>query len=120
MKFAPYLYKVLDWYVIDGDTLDLTIDLGFGLTYKFRGRLIGVDAPDISAAHTEDEKEKAYAAKDYLERLLKSYKDKLYVMCSQKPETFNRWLVDLLVIDEKTKEYISLNEKMALYLSEKK
>jgi len=120
MKFAPYLYRVVDWRVIDGDTLDLVIDLGFNLTFRFRGRLLGVDAPDVSAARTEEERSVAQRVKEYLERLLERYKDRLYVMCSQKPESFNRWLVDLLVIDESTGEYLSLNEKVASYVSEQK
>ncbi len=33
--------------VVDGDTLDLIIDLGFGLTLKHRVRLLGVDTPEI-------------------------------------------------------------------------
>ena len=32
--------------VIDGDTVDATIDLGFGLWASFRFRLTGVDTPE--------------------------------------------------------------------------
>jgi len=119
MKYAPYLYKVLDWNVVDGDTLDLTVDLGFGLTFKFRGRLMRADAPDISTARTKEELEEAQRAKEHLERLLEDYRDNLYVICSEKPETFNRWLVDLLAYDEITKEYVSLADKMISYLRQK-
>ncbi len=44
----PYTYRVLDVLrVIDGDTVDMRIDLGFGLSAAFRFRLIGVDAPEV-------------------------------------------------------------------------
>ena len=36
--------------VIDGDTIDLDIDLGFHLTSRVRVRLLGVDAPETRGA----------------------------------------------------------------------
>ena len=38
-----YWYRVLDCVVIDADTVDLTIDLGFQINYKDRFRLYGPD-----------------------------------------------------------------------------
>ena len=34
--------------VVDGDTLDLQIDLGFGVYRKLRARLASVDAPELT------------------------------------------------------------------------
>ncbi len=48
MTSQPYTYRVLEVLrVIDGDTVDMRIDLGFGLSAAFRFRLIGVDAPEV-------------------------------------------------------------------------
>jgi len=42
-----YEYKATITRVIDGDTFDFTIDLGFGLSYRSRLRLYGVDTPEV-------------------------------------------------------------------------
>ena len=42
--------------VVDGDTIDVTLDLGFSLTKKERVRIAGVDTPEKS---TRDKEEKA-------------------------------------------------------------
>ena len=42
-----YEYKALITNVVDGDTYDFQIDLGFGITYNDRLRLYGVDTPEV-------------------------------------------------------------------------
>lgn len=60
--------------VIDGDTVDFVIDLGFGVMYSSRIRLAGIDAPE---SRTLDKEEKAMGleAKKYLSERLKSAKN---------------------------------------------
>ena len=42
-----YEYNVKITKVVDGDTVDVDIDLGFGMTYKKqRVRLMGIDTPE--------------------------------------------------------------------------
>ena len=55
--------------VIDGDTIDVTIDLGFDLYKKERVRVAGVDTPE---KRTKDEEEKAlgYDATNWLKEKL--------------------------------------------------
>lgn len=55
--------------VIDGDTLDARIDLGFDITVKKRIRLYGVDAPEL---RTRDraEKRRGIAVKNAVESYL--------------------------------------------------
>jgi len=57
--------------VVDGDTIDVTIDLGFDLYKKERVRVAGVDTPE---KRTKDEEEKAlgYDATHWLEEKLES------------------------------------------------
>lgn len=57
-----YRAKLID--VIDGDTVDLLIDLGFGVHVKERCRLYGIDAPEMPS-------DAGKIAKAYLESLLK-------------------------------------------------
>lgn len=40
-------YLVRDWRVIDGDTLDVTLDLGFSVSTRQRLRSRTIDAPEI-------------------------------------------------------------------------
>lgn len=42
-----YHYKVKDCRVIDGDTVEAVVDLGFGISNKQRFRLRGYDAPEM-------------------------------------------------------------------------
>ena len=57
--------------VIDGDTVDAMIDLGFNTWVHKRIRLLGIDAPET---RTRDLKEKAqgFATKERLEGLLEA------------------------------------------------
>lgn len=51
-----YEYKALVTRVVDGDTIDAEVDLGFGMYTKQRFRLAGIDTPET---RTRDRKEKA-------------------------------------------------------------
>tara|TARA_R100001509_G_C4807027_1_gene195104 strand:+ start:108 stop:536 length:429 start_codon:yes stop_codon:yes gene_type:complete len=61
-------YRVKIRRVVDGDTVDVDIDLGFGVwLYKERVRLYGIDTPE---SRTRDKIEKIYgnAAKEYVKK----------------------------------------------------
>jgi micrococcal nuclease len=67
-----YEYRVKVLRVVDGDTVDVDIDLGFGVwLHKERVRLFGIDTPE---SRTRDKEEKKYglAAKAYLKAKLKA------------------------------------------------
>ena len=59
--------------VVDGDTVDVLIDLGFDILFASRVRLAGIDTPE---SRTSDKAEKALGleAKDYLKKQLKDAK----------------------------------------------
>lgn len=70
-----YQYKIKEVVrVIDGDTVDVFIDVGFDIIVKKRIRLYGINTPEI---RTRDKKEKelGYKAKDALKHLLYSSKE---------------------------------------------
>ena len=75
--------------VVDGDTVDVIIDLGFDLTKKERVRLAGIDTPE---SRTRDLEEKAMGleAKDHLTGMLES-SDKLIVK-TEKDGKYGRML----------------------------
>jgi micrococcal nuclease len=67
MSANPYTYKIKNIVrYVDGDTVDVLIDLGFDITIKKRVRLYGINTPEI---RTRDlvEKKAGFAAKTYLE-----------------------------------------------------
>jgi len=55
--------------VVDGDTVDVLIDLGFGIRMKERVRLYGVDTPEIRSLALR-EKKFGLLAKEYVEGIL--------------------------------------------------
>ena len=59
--------------VVDGDTIDVIIDLGFDILFASRVRLAGIDTPE---SRTTDKVEKALGieAKEYLKKQLKDAK----------------------------------------------
>jgi len=59
--------------VVDGDTIDIIIDLGFDILFSSRVRLAGIDTPE---SRTTDKAEKVLGleAKEYLKKQLKDAK----------------------------------------------
>ena len=64
-----YTYKIKLDRVVDGDTIDAEIDLGFDVKIKKRIRFMGINAPESRTKHLE-EKAKGLAAKDRVKQLL--------------------------------------------------
>jgi micrococcal nuclease len=69
--YEYYVRKVES--VVDGDTIDVLIDLGFDILFASRVRLAGIDTPE---SRTKDLAEKALGleAKEYLKKALKDAK----------------------------------------------
>ena len=82
--------------VIDGDTIDVNIDLGFNIWHKGRIRMAGIDSPE-SRTRNKEEKVLGLAAKSRLKELLK--KKKLSINCTKEKGKFGRILADVLAND---------------------
>ena len=69
--YEYYVRKIEN--VVDGDTIDVLIDLGFDIMFKSRVRLAGIDTPE---SRTRDLAEKALGleSKEYLKKHLKDAK----------------------------------------------
>ena len=69
--YEYYVRKVEN--VVDGDTIDVIIDLGFDILFASRVRLAGIDTPE---SRTSDKAEKVLGleAKEYLKKQLKDAK----------------------------------------------
>jgi micrococcal nuclease len=104
--YEYYVRKVEN--VVDGDTIDVLIDLGFDILFASRVRLAGIDTPE---SRTRDLAEKALGleSKEYLKKYLKDAKS--VVIKTQKmnsTEKFGR-ILGWVYINGDTE---SLNDKM--------
>jgi len=64
-----YTYNIKLDRVVDGDTIDAIIDLGFDVSIKKRVRFLGVDTPE-SRTRDLEEKARGLAAKERVKELL--------------------------------------------------
>jgi len=64
-----YTYKIKLDRVIDGDTIDAFIDLGFDVSVKKRIRFVGINTPE-SRTRDLEEKARGLAAKERLKVIL--------------------------------------------------
>ena len=102
-----FTYKVKEvTKIVDGDTVDVIIDLGFGLTKKERVRVAGIDAPET---RTRDLSEKALGleAKEFIREKLDT--DNIIIR-TEKEGKYGR-ILGWLYTDEYS---ISINEIMVI------
>ena len=104
--FEYYVKEVTK--VIDGDTIDVVIDLGFSIMYKSRVRLAGIDTPE---SRTTDKYEKALGleAKKYLADRIKEAKN--IVIRTEKMDSSEKYgrILGWIYVDDNT---VSLNDMM--------
>ena len=104
-----YEYKVTRLLgVIDGDTIDVQIDLGFDVSFTSRVRLNGVDTPE---SRTADLHEKKYGieAKEWLKHRLESATN--IVIRTEKPDSSEKYgrILGTLFINGETE---SINDQL--------
>lgn len=93
------------WYgatvlkVIDGDTIDLMVDLGFSVHHKIRVRLYGVNTPE---SRTKDlkEKELGIKAKKYAEDWITNHKWVFVNTIPDKSDKYGRVLARIYSSDQ--------------------
>jgi len=102
-------YMVKVERVVDGDTIDVKIDLGFDIHHSARVRMMGIDTPESRTRNLE-EKAMGLASKARLKELLKGKKVKLE--CSKEGKgKFGRILADVVTIDKEGNE-INVNDQL--------
>ena len=105
-----YEYRCKIKKVVDGDTVDIDIDLGFDIVLTDqRVRLYGIDTPE---SRTRDKTEKVYglAAKKFLKEALG--KDGTLKTHKDAKGKFGRILGEFIVYDPETDAYRSVNQIM--------
>lgn len=94
--------------VVDGDTIDVDIDLGFSVSFSQRVRLAGIDTPE---SRTTDKAEKILGleAKEYLKSKLKDASD--IIIKTEKPDSSEKYgrILGWLYVNG---SMISINDQM--------
>jgi micrococcal nuclease len=106
----PYIYRIKSVLkVVDGDTIDASIDLGFDIRpLDKRIRLAGIDTPESRTRNLE-EKALGLESKEWLKKALEGAKD--IIIKTEKPdstEKYGRIIGHLFINGQET----SLNNQM--------
>jgi micrococcal nuclease len=105
----PYIYRIKSvTKVVDGDTIDADIDLGFDISLTKRIRLAGIDTPE---SRTTNLKEKALGleSKEWMKKTLAGAKDILIkTELPDSTEKYGRIIGHLFINGQE----ISLNNQM--------
>ena len=110
-----YTYKIKLDRVIDGDTIDAYIDLGFKVSVKKRIRFMGINTPE-SRTRDLEEKARGLAAKDRLKNLLEGAKT--IQLCSHGVGKYGRCLGELLIDVVDGQEKLTLESINELLIKE--
>ena len=92
MDDSLYHYNASLLRIVDGDTFDAMIDMGFSCFCKQRIRILGIQCPEI---HTKDAEAKAggIAASYYAHEIMDSASQ--LVIRTVSKDSFGRWLADV-------------------------
>lgn len=104
-----YEYRVKEIHkIVDGDTIDVDIDLGFSISFFSRVRLAGIDTPE-SRTRNQREKTLGLESKEYLKNKLKEAKK--IVIKTEKPDSTEKYgrILGWLYLDDNS---ISINDQM--------
>ena len=110
-----YNYKIKLDRVIDGDTVDAYIDLGFDIHVKKRIRFMGINTPE-SRTRDLEEKARGLAAKDRLKVILEGAKT--IQLCSHGVGKYGRCLGELHIDFLDGKECLTLVNVNELLIKE--
>lgn len=94
--------------IVDGDTLDADIDLGFSVWVRKRIRLVNIDTWE-SRTRDKEEKKKGLAAKARLKELIKENKNQ-FIITSHGLGKFGRVLGEIFLDDDRNVNDILIEE----------
>jgi len=100
-----YNYKAAVTRIVDGDTVVVDIDLGFGVWLRDQSvRLAKINAPEIRGST----REAGLASKDFLTKLILN--KWVQIRTEKGNEKYGRWLATILI--EEDGNLIDINRKM--------
>lgn len=95
MKEFIYKHAVVS-RVVDGDTYDIIVDLGFNIAHKIRVRLLGVDTPEVyGIKHDDPEYKRGVAASDFVKQRLRDGTPVTLRTVKDKKGKYGRYLAEV-------------------------
>lgn len=113
-----YIYNAKCLRVVDGDTVDAQIDLGFDTHKIIRIRLVGINAPE-SRTRDLEEKERGLAAKARVKQILKDNKNE-FILHSQGVGKYGRCLGEIFLKDTKLNDLLITEGHAVAYFGGKR
>ena len=104
-----YEYKGKLERIVDGDTLDVVIDVGFQMTTQQRIRLAYINAPETyRQSHDSEEYKKGMKSKEFIEKRMKENKGEFSIKTGKDKGVYGRYLGEIFFADSE----VSLNNDM--------
>ena len=117
MSDVLHQYSVTVNRVVDGDTLDIDIDLGFNVVLKRkRVRLAGIDTPELRSKNTKEIK-KANEAKKVVEYMILN---KIVYLKLEGEDKYGRILANIYINNINLNQYLIENKYAYKYEGGKK
>ena len=108
-----YEYRAHVVRVVDGDTADVLIDLGFDISLKKRVRFTRINAYEtrLGKDTTQEEKEIGLEAKEYVKNLIEG-KEIILQSHKEKGGKYGRYIAEIIYM--KDEERINLNDELVI------
>lgn len=104
-----YEYKGILKRIVDADTIDVEIDLGFRMTTEQRIRLKAINAPEIYRQKKDsDEYRRGKAAMDFVEKRFEENDGTFIIRTDKLPGVYGRFIGVILFSDSEK----SLNDEL--------
>lgn len=97
-----YEYKAVVTRVVDGDTFDAEVDVGFSITINHRFRLVNIDTPETWRPKTEAERAHGEKATEFVKKLVEG---KEVILNTSKLGIYGRYDADVVFFDSEGFEY---------------
>ncbi len=95
-----YQYKAMVERVVDGDTIDVIIDLGFKITTNQRIRLAGINTPEIySVKKDSEEYKKGVLASQFVEQRIAANNNQIIIETDKHTGKYGRYLGTIFLAD---------------------
>lgn len=104
-----YHYKAKVEKVVDGDTFDVVIDLGFKITTNQRIRMSGINTPETyNVKKDSEEYQKGMASKMFMEQRLAANNYEIELETEKTTEKYGRYLGTVKLADSA----VTLNDEL--------
>ena len=110
-----YTYRAKITKVVDGDTFDAELDLGFTIKVNTRFRLYGVDTPETYRPKSAEEKANGLVASKFVKDRIEG---RTLTIESFKGDKYGRWLAKVFLEDGTSLSSILLDKGLAVPMEE--